>query len=109
MTIDDILASLERRGFYSPHSGRDPWWNGSLETQIFAVMEEIGELSRGIRRDHQGVSKFVTEDAKSEAADVVIAAVCLLGAVAGDMSGDVIRAKLEADEQRGHLHNGGAS
>ena len=44
-----------------------------------------------------------------EAADVVIAAVCLLGAVAGDMSGDVIRAKLEADEKRGHLHNGGAS
>ena len=106
MTIDDILASLEKRGFYDPFLRE---WRTTTQTQIDAVIEELGEVARSFRRFRQGVDMIDDRLVEIEAADVVIAAVCLLGAVAGDRSGDVIRAKLEADEKRGHLHNGGAS
>ena len=101
MTIDDILASLEKRGFYTGIN------YNTAGVQVWAVIEELGEMARMLRRDAQRVMEAPAEVLAIEAADVVIAAVCLLGAVAGDMSGDVIRAKLEADEKRGFLHNDG--
>lgn len=108
VTINAILASLERRGFYVPHDGR-PGFDANFQallTQILAVQEELGELASGVRRDRQDVAPLDWAQARAEAADVVIAAVCLLGAVAGARAGEVIAAKLAQDEARGWRHTG---
>ena len=105
MTIDDILASLERRGFFDQAELFKWLTNG--QTQIDAVIEELGEVARSFRRYRQAGAHIDRDAVATEAADVVIAAVCLLGAIAGYQSDSVIRAKLEADEKRGFLHNGG--
>lgn len=99
-TIDEILASLERRGFYV---GLD---HDRAAVQVLAVAEELGEVARKLRRDVQGVQAIDPVSLATEAADVVIAAVCLLGACAGDASWRFVDAKLKQDEARGWLHNG---
>lgn len=102
MTIDEILASLERRGFYG---GID---RNAAPVQVMAVAEELGEVARMLRRHAQGVQELSNTKLAIEAADVVIAAVCLLGLCAGSTAGGIVRAKCNADEYRGHLHNGEA-
>lgn len=104
MTIDDILGSLERRGFFDQAELLKWVING--QTQIDAVIEELGEVARSFRRYRQAGAHIDRDAVATEAADVVIAAVCLLGAITGYQSDSVIRAKLEADEKRGFLHNG---
>jgi NTP pyrophosphatase (non-canonical NTP hydrolase) len=99
-TIDEILASLKRRGFYV---GLD---HDRAAVQVLAVAEELGEVARKLRRDVQGVQAIDPVALATEAADVVIAAVCLLGACAGDASWRFVDAKLKQDEARGWLHNG---
>ena len=99
MTIDDILASLSRRGFYV---GLD---TEQASVQVFAVAEELGEVARKLRRDAQGVQAIDPVALANEAADVVIAAVCLLGACAGTESGRFVHNKMVSDETRGWLHN----
>lgn len=99
-TIDDILASLERRGFYG---GID---YEAARVQLFAVQEELGEMARMIRRNDQGVTGLDVTALASEAADVVIAAVCLLGATAGHNAWRFVDAKMKQDETRGWRHNG---
>lgn len=101
ITIDDILASLNRRGFYRGAN------SAAVRVQMFAVQEELGEIARTLRRDAQGVRGIDPLALATEAADVVIAAVCLLGAAAGDASARILAGKLAADEARGWLHNGG--
>jgi hypothetical protein len=100
LTIDDILDSLARRGFYV---GLD---TDRASVQVFAVAEELGEVARKLRRDAQGVQAIDPVALANEAADVVIAAVCLLGACAGQESGRFVHNKMTIDEQRGWLHNG---
>ena len=100
ITVDDILASLERRGFYG---GID---YAAVRVQFFAVQEELGEIARMIRRNDQGVTALDVTALASEAADVVIAAVCLLGACAGHNSWRFVDSKLRSDELRGWRHNG---
>ena len=102
LTINDILASLERRGFYGGSIDRN-----KAGVQVFAVAEELGEVARMLRRHEQGVQELPPTKLAIECCDVVIAAVCLLGQVAGITSSGLLRAKLAADERRGYLHNGG--
>ena len=100
LTIDEVLASLERRGFYV---GLD---YDRAAVQVFAVAEELGEVARKLRRDAQGVQPIDPVALATEAADVVIAAVCLLGACAGRESARFVHNKAAIDESRGWLHNG---
>jgi NTP pyrophosphatase (non-canonical NTP hydrolase) len=100
LTIDEILASLSRRGFYV---GLD---TERAAVQVFAVAEELGEVARKLRRDAQGVQPIDPVALANEAADVVIAAVCLLGACAGKESARFVHNKMVSDEERGWLHNG---
>jgi len=108
VTIDAILRSLMRRGFYVPHDGTPglEFNFQALITQILAVQEELGELARAARRDRQDVGPLDWALAQAEAADVVIAAVCLLGAVAGEQSEAAVAEKLLSDEARGWRHAG---
>ncbi len=99
MTIDEILASLARRGFYA---GID---HDIAAVQVLAVAEELGEVARKLRRDAQGVQAVDAVALATEAADVVIAAVCLLGACAGKESARFVYNKAAMDESRGWLHN----
>jgi NTP pyrophosphatase (non-canonical NTP hydrolase) len=100
LTIDDILASLRRRGFYVGIN------HDRATVQVLAVTEELGEVERKLRRDAQDVQPVDPVALATEAADVVIAAVCLLGACAGDASWRFVDAKLKQDEARGWMHNG---
>jgi NTP pyrophosphatase (non-canonical NTP hydrolase) len=70
------------------------------------VAEELGEVARVLRRDAQGVQPIDPLALANEAADVVIAAVCLLGACAGKESARFVRGKMLSDEERGWMHNG---
>jgi NTP pyrophosphatase (non-canonical NTP hydrolase) len=100
-TVDGILASLKRRGFYHP----DYRTQHQILTQIMAVQEELGELASMLRRSMQGKQVPTPEDLQIEAADIVIAAVCLLGQIAGSKSGQTIVDKMRHDEEkRGYLH-----
>ena len=102
LTINDILASLERRGFYGGAIDRN-----RAGEQVYAVIEELGEVARLLRRHAQGVAELQNTKLSVECCDVVIAAVCLLGQVAGITASGLLRGKLAMDEQRGYLHNGG--
>lgn len=100
ITIDQIIDSLHRRGFYTGPSV------DAMQTQVDTVIEELGEVARGLRRYRQGVAGMRDAMLGNEAADVVIAAVCLGAATCGSQLSAVIAAKLEEDERRGYLHNG---
>lgn len=99
--IDDITASLQRRGFYAGKVDLD-----AAGVQVWAVMEELGEVARMLRRHAQGVNGLNTTKLTTEAADVVIAAVCLLAQCAGEDASTVVADKLARDELRGWRHNG---
>ena len=99
MSIEEILESLNRRGFYNGQS------LDALELQVYAVQEELGEVARKIRRYRQGVEKIDLHELAVECADTAIASVCLVGAACGDDASDFIRAKMRNDEARGRLHN----
>ena len=99
VSLDEIFASLERRGFLD--DGLD-----AVQTQVFAVSEELAEVARMMRRHRQGVNNINHDDLRDEAADVVIAAVCLLWATAQGESNRIIRSKMAADELRGYRHSG---
>lgn len=106
LTIDEILESLQKRGFYDP-TQVEFYWKETAQTQVDAVIEELAEVARELRRDRQDVVLAKKLDLAREAADVVVAAVCLLGAIAGPMSGSVIASKIADDEKRGYKHKGG--
>ena len=106
MTIDEILESLQRRGFFDEAEMFK--WLANGQTQIDAVIEELGEVARSFRRYRQAGAYADRDAIATEAADVVIAAVCLLGAIVGWEADRVIRAKCAADEKRGYLHTGEA-
>lgn len=101
VTIDTVLASLEQRGFYDRHVDPD-----AATVQVLAVAEELGEVARMLRRHEQGVAELDPVALATEAADVAIAAICLLGQCAGDAAGRFVSAKIKADELRGWRHNG---
>jgi len=103
-SIQDIMASLARRGFIQLHSiGYDA---DAMQTQIDAVIEELGEVARLMRRVRQRRDVLDIDKLAEESADVVIAAVCLLAQVAGDGAPLVIADKLADDDARGWLHSG---
>jgi len=110
IAITDIIKSLYRRGFApADHELTDEQAKLAVDIQFHAVVEELGEISRMLRRSKQGVDEVDRAMIAHEAADVVIAAVCLLRQavnVASDAE-DVIAMKLAADEKRGYLHRGG--
>ncbi len=106
LTIDEILESLLRRGFYDPTQVEFSW-KETAQTQVDAVLEELAEVARELRRDRQDVVLAKKLDLAREAADVVVAAVCLLGAIAGPESSAVIVSKMAEDEKRGYRHKGG--
>jgi len=101
VTIETVLSSLALRGFYDHHVDPD-----AATVQVLAVVEELGEVARMLRRHEQGVAELDPVALATEAADVVIAAICLLGQCAGDAAGRFVSAKLKADEMRGWRHNG---
>ena len=101
ITIDAVLASLAQRGFYDHHTDPD-----AATVQVLAVTEELGEVARMLRRHEQGVAEIDPVALATEAADVVIAAICLLGQCAGEASSRFVSAKIKADEMRGWRHNG---
>ena len=105
--LSDIIASLERRGFVSAadNSRRDPDL-AAVNIQVCAVIEELGEVGRHLRRIAQGREQLDAWTLALEGADVVIAAVCLLRKLAGSEAAWVIDCKLGADEARGYLHGG---
>ena len=100
VTIDQIVASLTRRGFYGGISFDD------TQTQVYAVNEELGEVSRMFRRSLQGVELIDPTRLREEAVDVLIAAVCLAATACGSRLSDAVAEKLEHDEARGWRHNG---
>ena len=101
ITIDTVLASLAQRGFYDHHIDHD-----QATVQVLAVTEELGEVARMLRRHEQGVAELDPVALATEAADVAIAAICLLGQCAGEASSRFVSAKIKADEMRGWRHNG---
>jgi NTP pyrophosphatase (non-canonical NTP hydrolase) len=105
LTIDEILESLLKRGFYDPTEVEFSW-KETAQTQVDAVLEELAEVARELRRDRQDVVLAKKLDLAREAADVVVAAVCLLGSIAGPMSASVIASKMLDDEKRGYKHRG---
>ena len=104
MRIDEILESLRQRGFFDEAELFK--WPTNGQTQIDAVIEELGEVARSFRRYRQAGAHADRDAIAIEAADVVISAVCLLGTIVGWDADRVIRAKCEADERRGYLHTG---
>lgn len=103
VTIMDIIWSLEQRGFIASPN----WFSSSrVQTQVDAVIEELGEVARLMRRHAQGREDLDIDRLAAEAADVVIASVCLLACAVGVQADRVIVAKLERDEARGWLHSG---
>lgn len=103
ISVDNIMDSLERRGFIP----QEPWLDvQAVQTQVDAVLEELGEVARILRRDRQGREQLDIAKLANEGADLVIASVCLLSRIAGYAASEVIADKLAADEQRGWLHSG---
>jgi NTP pyrophosphatase (non-canonical NTP hydrolase) len=114
-TIAEIVASLEYRGFLDFPARREHINLAKVQTQLNAVTEELGELARMLRRHDQGRADINLPELALEAADLVIAAVCLFGCAAGMDTDNVLTAKLRADEveafvgrtdDRGWLHSG---
>ncbi len=101
VTLEQVVASLERRGFYS---GVDMV---AAQTQIFAVTEETGESARLFRRLRQGVEAPDPRKLELEAADLVISAICYGATVCGSRLSEVVLEKMEQDEKRGYRHSGG--
>ena len=77
-----------------------------MQTQLDAVLEELGEVARLLRRQRQARQDLHPTELAIETADVVIAAVCLFAQAAGAHAPGFIAAKLAADEARGWLHSG---
>ena len=102
-TINDIIASLTQRGFIAEPNFFD---TQDVQTQVDAVIEEIGEVARLLRRHRQARQALDPTELATEAADVVIAAVCLFARSAGPNAPAFIAAKLTADDARGWLHSG---
>jgi hypothetical protein len=102
-SINDIVDSLERRGFWRPHNTTSL---EAIQTQVDAVLEELGEVARLLRRDRQGREDLDMEKLANEGADLVISSTCLLAHVTGYGAPIVIADKLTADEKRGWLHSG---
>ena len=93
---ETAVRSVKGRGFYDELPAAVD--NGQLMTQWLRFTEEVGELSRAIRKE-EGCSR--------ELADVQVVLFQLAHVLGVDLETSVI-AKLEADEARGHLHNGTA-
>ena len=94
-TITDIIASLTRRGFITEPN----YFNAQeVQTQLDAVIEEIGEVARLLRRHRQARQDLHPTELALETTDVVIAAVCLLARSAGPHAPGFVAAKLTADE-----------
>ena len=102
-TVHDIMESLTDRGFLQEINYFDP---EAIQTQLDAVIEEIGEIARCLRRARQSNSHPDIDQLAVEAADVTIAATCLLATVAGDTAPQILAAKLAADDKRLWLHSG---
>lgn len=73
--IAECLVSLRKRGFYNGV--------GDPEPQLCAVLEEVGEVARLLRRAAQG-QPLDHDKLLHECADVFIASVCLAGTLCGD-------------------------
>lgn len=101
VTITDIMRSLEQRGFYGGVIDLK-----GVQTQVNAVIEELGEVARILRRHQQRGGPLDLSTLQAETADVVIAAVCLGAMACGFWLPQQVAGKLAADEQRGFLHNG---
>lgn len=105
VTIADIVASLRERGFV-PEADAAVFNLTDVETQFFAVAEELGEVSRLLRRLRQRHETLDVHHLGIEAADVVIAAVNLLYRTCGPRAEAVVAEKMAQDERRGWLHSG---
>lgn len=103
VTISQIMLSLVKRGFLPAHALFDA---AAVQEQHNAVIEEIGEVARHLRRAAQRRTPLSPQTLTEEAADVVIAAVALLARCAGHEAEQAIAQKLQADEKRGWLHSG---
>lgn len=105
MTVDvslgEIIASLRARGF-----AKDEATFEDAMVQVMAVDEELGEVARYLRRVAQNRQMPDPVKLREEAADVVIAAVCLLYNIAGLEAAAAISEKLQRDAARGYLHAG---
>ena len=106
VSIAEIIASLEVRGFLAWSTRRINLDVQQVQLQLDAVMEELGELARVLRRHGQGRAPINHDELAVEAADIVIAAVCLFANAAGMDTDRILIAKLRADEARGWLHSG---
>lgn len=100
VTVCDIIRSLRARGFIGAGETLQ------VHAQLDAVIEEAGEVARHLRRSAQGRQSLDMDLLATEAADIIIAATCLLATVAGQDAEHVIAAKLAADDARGWLHSG---
>jgi hypothetical protein len=73
-------------------------------------MEELSKLARVLQRHGQGRAPINRDELAVEAADIVIAAVCLFAVVATTAAGmdtdTTLTAKLRSDEAHGWLHSG---
>lgn len=101
VTLGEVMRSLEQRGFYGGVVSL-----AGVQTQIDAVIEELGEAARLLRRHRQRGGPIDLSVLQGETADVVISAVCLGAMACGFRLPQVVADKLAADEQRGYLHNG---
>jgi NTP pyrophosphatase (non-canonical NTP hydrolase) len=102
--LHDTATSLFRRGFYD-------WCTGNqlqISAQVLAVMEELAEVSRPMRRWINSGNP-PSDGMIEEAADVWIACTDLLLTICGNPTeaAEAVRAKLARDETRGYLHKGG--
>ena len=102
-TVNAIIESLLRRGFIDTDHLFDP---EAMQTQVDAVIEELAEVARYLRRHRQRGDPLDIDKLSKEAADTVIAATCLLTYVAGFAAPVVVSMTLAADEKRGWLHSG---
>jgi NTP pyrophosphatase (non-canonical NTP hydrolase) len=102
-TVTDIIRSLTRRGFIRKPNYFDA---ERIQTQLDAVIEELGEVARMLRRARQARQALDDQALCIETADVVIAAVCLFAHAAGSRAPAFVAEKLAADDARGWLHSG---
>jgi predicted nucleic acid-binding protein len=106
VSIAEIIASLEVRGFLAWSTRRINLDVQQVQLQLDAVMEELGRLAGVLRRQGQGHAPINHDELAVEAADIVIAAVCLFANAAGMDTDEILIAKLRSDEARGWLHSG---
>lgn len=104
LTIATIIESLEQRGFIPTPNLFDLT---AVYVQHCACCEELGEIARHLRRCAQARERLDPDILAYEAADLVIAACCLLARIAGSPNAEQWLAhKLAHDEARGWLHSG---